>query len=87
MRLSDVLRNLASYDEEATIIAAEPWTPDSAASVHVFDTGRVSEMARDGKTYFLEVAIARELRESWTDAQGDERAFCERVIQYAINDA
>ncbi len=36
--------------------------------------------------YFLEVAIARELKEDWPSAQG-EAACCERLIQYAINDA
>ena len=87
MKLSEIVQRLDAFDDEATIIAAEPWIPSSRAEViEPTEAGLVAEMARDGMVYFLEVAIAREFREDWPSEQG-ESALCECLIQYAINDA
>jgi hypothetical protein len=87
MKLSEIVQRLDALDDEATIIAAKPWTPSSRAQViEPPESGLVGEMERDGMVYFLEVAIAREFKEDWPSEQG-EAAFCERLIQYAINDA
>lgn len=87
MILGEILQRLNAFDEEATIIAAKPWTPSSRAQViEPPESGLVAEIERDGMVYFLEVAIAREFKEDWPSKQGDG-GFCERLIQYAINDA
>jgi hypothetical protein len=89
MTLREVLRSLGSFSGEATIIAAEPWTPASAAVVREFSAALpVAMMTDDGLTYFLEVSVAREVQcaligAGWTDSD----ALCDRVIAYAINDA
>lgn len=85
LTLSDVLRGLEAYSEDATIIAVKPWTPMSGARVCLFDADKpVADMTQNAKTYFLEISVARELRDGWTDS---EEAFVERVIRYAEDDA
>jgi hypothetical protein len=87
MKLSEIIQRLDAFDDEATIIAAKPWTPSSRAQViEPPESGLVTEMEQHGMVYFLEIAIARECKEDWLSEQG-EAAFCERLIQYAINDA
>jgi hypothetical protein len=45
-QLSDVVKRLASLDQEATIYAAEPWTSESAAVVAAEpESGAVPEPA------------------------------------------
>ena len=86
MKLSEILLRLDAFSEEATIIAAEPWNPSSRANViEPSESGLVADMERDGMVYFLEVAIAREFKEDWPGEQCNE-FFCERLIQYAINE-
>ena len=80
MTLSEILRRLDIFDEEATIIAEQPWAPSSRAQViESADSGLVAD-------YFIEVAVAREFKEDWSPKQGED-AFCKRLIQYAIKDA
>lgn len=87
MTLSEILQRLHTFDEEATIIAAEPWTPMSAARVIGSpEDGLLSGFSRDGMSYFLEVSIARELQEGRPAGQNDE-AFCRRLIEWTISDA
>lgn len=87
MKLSEIAQRLDAFDVEATIIVAKPWTPASRAQViDPPESGHVADMERDGMVYFLEVAVARECKDDWPSEQG-EAAFCERLIQYAINDA
>lgn len=89
MSLGEVLKNLPSFQDEATIIAKKPWTLNSEAAVCTFDVNtRASDMESDGLTYFLEVSIARELRDDLVAAGfPDEDALCQRIIDYAVNDA
>lgn len=87
MTLSEILSRLEHYDEDATIVAEQPWTPSSRAQVVMSpESGVVSDINRDGMIYFLEIAIAREFKEDWQRGEV-ENAFCERLIQYASNDA
>ncbi|WP_395646992.1 hypothetical protein [Terricaulis sp.] len=87
MKLSEIVQRLDAFDDDATIIAAKPWASSSRAQViEPPESGLATEMERDGMVYFLEIAIAREFKEDWPSEQG-EAAFCERLIQYAINDA
>ena len=87
MMLSEILQRLDTFGEGAAIIAAKPWSASSRAQViEPPESGRVAELERDGMVYFLEIAIVRELKEDWPSEQG-ETAFCNRLIQYAIDDA
>lgn len=90
--LRDTLAHLTKLDEDATIYAAEPWTCDSIAIVALEpDDGCLPKKATKlNLVYFLEVAGAREFVEGWEaslpqPANPDER--CQRLIQYALNDA
>lgn len=87
MTLSDILRRLDAFDDDATIVAAMPWTPDSPAQViDDADARMISCQYRDGLSYFLEIAIARELRADWPAERGED-GFCRRLIAYATHDA
>jgi hypothetical protein len=89
MTLREVLRNLASFSREGAIVAEQPWSATSRASVREFDLMTlVKNMETDGMSYFLEVSVALEVLESLTTAGWrDEDALCQRLITYAINDA
>lgn len=86
MTLEELLRQLETLDHEATILATTPWTRSSFAQVVTEpEDGSVASMERDGMSYFLEVAIARELRDALPHLSVGE--FCDRVVSYAVNDA
>jgi len=92
MTLFEAIRDLDSLPEENTIYASEPWTADSQAIIaYEPDTGGLPVEAQElGLEYFLEVFIAREFLEGWIrslDAEPTLQQKCERLIQYAINDA
>jgi hypothetical protein len=94
VKLIKLVERLAELDDEDTIYACEPWTEDSDAMVapdpEPDPNGTPLEAAEAGMKYFLEVFIAREVVEGWI-ASLDEKptlaAICQRVIEYAINDA
>lgn len=86
MTLVELLRQLETLDPEGTILATAPWARSSSAQVVLEpEDGSVASMERDGMSYFIEVAIARELREDLPHLSADE--FCDRVVSYAVNDA
>lgn len=93
MRLDDVMRRLASLDQDATIYAVEPWNADSLAVVEIApESGRTpDELVQQGFAYFLEVFISREVLEDLELMLGakppTEQERCDRVISYAIYDA
>ena len=92
MQLSEVVSRLASWDQESTIYAAEPWTSESAAIIAAEPvSGEVPEPAgQAGFEYFLEVFLAREFLEGWESTLGrtpTDEERCERLIRYAIEDA
>ena len=89
MTLIETLQNLSSYSADATILAEEPWSAASRAVVREFATEMpVAAMIDEGRSYFLEVSIARELTEDLHSAGlNDPLAVCARLISYAVNDA
>jgi hypothetical protein len=92
MTLLDVIANLAHFDEVDTIYLEQPWNRGATAVVaREPDSGRVPDEAADlGLDYFLEVSIAREILEDWASSRQSSpslEAKCDRIIQYAINDA
>lgn len=92
MKLADVINQLEMLDDEMTIYAREPWTPDSEATVEVEpDVGGLPNQAKDqGLAYFLEVFVAQEFVEGWLGNMSEQPTdldVCKRLIEYAINDA
>jgi hypothetical protein len=92
MRLIDIVADLKTYDEELTIYAKEPWSCDSEA-VLAREPDAVEpppEAAAIGAVYFIEVFVANEFLDGWRANQQRSvttKEQCERLIQYAINDA
>jgi hypothetical protein len=91
-KLLDIVRLLPSLDSDLTIYAVKPWTCESTAVVapEPDDGGVPSEAQRNGAVYFIEVFIATEFLEGWLESEGRKasaREQCERLIQYAVNDA
>lgn len=92
MTLLQVVLGLDSFDKEHTIYAAEPWTANSEAIVEMGpESGRGVPPAAQklGLQYFIEVDIAQEFLEGWmrTRTQPTSIEQCDRLIQYAMNDA
>jgi len=92
MKLIDVVRELDSFDGDATIYAVEPWTADSPAFVGTEpeDGGLPATASGQGMAYFLEVFIACDFLADWGAAQSQHPTLaekCERLIRYAVDDA
>jgi hypothetical protein len=96
VKLIKLVERLAELDDEDTIYACEPWTEDSDAMVAreqepaQVPFGVPPEAVEAGMTYFLEVFIAREVVEGLMAFLAEKptlAATCQRLIEYAINDA
>jgi hypothetical protein len=92
MTLLDIISNLDDFDEAATIYAKAPWRCDAVAVVarEPGEGGLPEEAKRLGFDYFLEVFIARDFLEDWMpscQSLPTPQEKCDRVIQYAMNDA
>jgi len=92
MSLLEAVRDLDSFDENATIYAAEPWVAESQVIVALEpgSGGLPPEAQKLGLKYFIEVFLAREFLEGWGKNLGVEPTLqekCARLIQYAITDA
>lgn len=92
MKLKELVIDLESLDEAATIYVAEPWSVDALALAEVESSaGGLPDNAAKGRfKYFLEVAIARDFLSDWEiglerPVSIDEK--CDRLIRYAIDDA
>ncbi|MDR7156357.1 hypothetical protein J2W40_003198 [Sphingobium xenophagum] len=78
--IMSLVTQLEQFDPEATIFAAEPWQPSSAAKLFVDVT---TTEAREGLAYFLEIGIALDvLSEMGSDPIDRSR----RLIAYATDD-
>jgi hypothetical protein len=90
-QLGEIVRQIASLDQDAVIYAAQPWTNESTAIVaEEPESGGVPEpAARQGLKYFLEVFLASEFLADWESMLGrtpTDQERCERLIRYAIDD-
>ncbi len=90
--LIDIVERLSEFDKYDTIYAAEPWTEDSDAMVATEpDSGGLPlEAAEAGFEYFLEIFISREVIEGWLASLTEKPSLsetCQRLIEYATNDA
>ncbi len=89
MNLFKVLLDLENFPEDHTIYAELPWTLESETIVvSEPDSGSVTLNIKDiSYSYFLEVYIAEVLLISLTKTNLCLRESCQKVIEYAINDA
>ena len=92
MTLLEVVKNLSTCDDELTIYAGRPWDCDSQVVVarEPDQGGWPPEAKSCGALYFLEVSVAMEVLQGWLATEGRPISFreqCERLIQYATNDA
>jgi hypothetical protein len=90
MNLIDVVRTLDSLDPNATIYATEPWS--SISEIVLVGEGETSGPSPEAKgmKYLLEVFIANEVMDGFASQLGrkpTDNEKCERLIDYAINDA
>ena len=90
--LREIIANLDAFDDQLTIYARTPWTPESEAMVEREpDEGGLPEGARNsGMSYFLEVFLARDFLSSWAAALPQPPSLdqrCDRLAQYALYDA
>ena len=89
-KLIDIIGSLASYDDELTIVAVEPWTENSNALVayEPEEGGLPPEPANAGIKYFLEIFTANEVVEGFLMYENKNPSAsdsCQRIIYYAIN--
>lgn len=84
---------LPELREDLTIYARKPWGPDSEvflAPEPEEGGGLPGEAQTRGMEYLLEVLVAREFLNDWLESQDTDVPIerqCERLIQYAENDA
>lgn len=92
MKLLELVQQIDDFDEELTIyIEGDSWSGDSEVVVALEpDNGSIPPTA-EGKKYFLEVDLVREVLEVWSDwrdgREPTENEMVEAVIYYARNDA
>jgi hypothetical protein len=90
-KLLQLVEQIGALDEDDVIFARPEFSADSDAATYPLTADdRVPEEPKKlGLHYFLEVSIAREVLEGLTSGKSSMtlREQCERLIQYAINDA
>jgi len=90
MNLVELIAQIERFDDDLTIYARSPWQPESEALCAHEQAGSLvpTDLASSGFSYFLEVFIAREFLEDLsTSGEFSNQKQCERLIQYAVNDA
>jgi hypothetical protein len=85
--LRDVVEKIDDLNDDLTLYLAPEWTPKSRVVVarEPDGGGLPDEAAAVGASYFLEVAIAKEVIHDLKWLNLDART--ERLIRYAISDA
>ena len=89
-RLIDIIAKLSDMDREDVICVRPEWSAESEAGVFRFgaDYRVPEEAARLGLKYFLEVDVARQVLEEFTNRPTATLAErCARLIDYAERDA
>lgn len=92
MTLYDIIADIKNIDTSLVIFAKEPWTLNSEAILLLQSDNAVylEEIRFPGYKYFIEIDIALDFLNDWIelfDKVPSREAQCERIIQYAINDA
>jgi len=91
MYLIEAVSYLDSFNEADTIYAARPWTSLSQTIIAPEPaSGLPPEAVTHSLVYFLEISVAKEFVSGWAQSLVDQptlEAMCDRLIQYAVNDA
>ncbi len=91
MNLFELVLKVGDLNQEETIYAKQPWSSESEAVVRIEDEELLipKDLELEGYDYFLEVDSALELKKDLIKAGSikDDLSICNRIIQYAINDA
>jgi hypothetical protein len=88
--LQDLLASRANWADTATIYAVEPWSASTEAVLIDPGPDTTEAIVRDGRTfsYMLEGFVVRDLLEDLGAPDGKPSAeICDRLIDYALNDA
>jgi hypothetical protein len=89
MTLCEIINSLDRLDQDETICAVEPWSCKTVATIALEpENGQLPEVAAQrGMQYVLEVSVAKEFLDAYGQAWVDPEVKCERLIEYARNDA
>ncbi|WP_020584407.1 hypothetical protein [Endozoicomonas elysicola] len=93
MKLLEATEAIESLNQEETLYVKLPWTPESEVALRIEDEDATVSTPLDlkekGYEYFLEVYLTKEFKEDLleTGKYNTEIDICNRIIQYAINDA
>lgn len=87
MTLRDVLSQADTYsrDDEMVVLMKTPW--DIESSCVVLPAANIREADKNDFTYFLEIALIREIIHDYKNRQLGIDELCSRIIFYAENDA
>lgn len=89
--LLQIIDGLHGSDDDATIYAIEPWRKDSPALLVSEESHEPFKVVGGTKyTYFLEVSLSKQFLSEYTTHAEQSPSLeqkCERLIQYAIDDA
>ena len=86
----ELTQQLYCLDENMTVYAKKPWYCDTEVELHIEpEDGRAPENLSIGYDYFIEVFIAKEVIPDLkhVDPSFTLEQWCERLIDYAENDA
>ena len=90
MTLLDTIRQITKLDRELTIYSLEPCGLSSEIRLAVEGSQEERDAKQNGFRYLIEVFIAQDFLRDWRltakESLTDE-SCCERLIEYAKNDA
>ena len=89
MKLSEIVNDLFTIDQDLFICMKRPWTSDADSIIVYPDEAlMVPQKVRDmGYDYFLEVSVAREVLEVLKNKNASPEDKTKLLLYYALNDA
>jgi len=94
MTLLDLIDNFSSLNSEHTIFVKFPWSPVADAVAVATMEGKRRELSCEkelhGYHFFINVGIAQDYVHGWIQTlsfRPSPKQICERLIQYATDDA
>jgi hypothetical protein len=89
VKLLEVVQRIPTLDGELTIYARQPWSHASDAELAIEGSEEEKKAKAAGLRYFIEVFVARDFLEDWRVSvkRPTGEQSCERLIEYATNDA
>lgn len=88
MDIIHCLQRVDQYSSEEILFVEEPWAIEANIQI-ILDDQSQTVLDINGKkyTYFLEIFIINELLEEFSIKNMTLEEKCQRIIEYAINDA